>query len=469
MHEYDVAVIGGGAAGLVAAGMSALLGARTALIEEHRLGGDCTWTGCIPSKTLIHAARVAHEARVAESHGLIRWEPQVNFAAVMRHVRQIREEVYQHADAPPQIQKLGVEVIASRAEFIDPHTIQLNGRRLTSRYFVIATGSRPRLPGFEVPVLTNETLFELEEQPRRLLVLGAGPVGMEMAQAFQRLGSEVTVVETGDYVLPKDDPELTSVLHVVVAAEGVRFLMGRKVVALERRHNSVLATLDTGEALECDRVFAGLGREPVVSGLGLEQAGVQFTPHGIAIDSQCRTSQLHIFASGDVTGKYLFTHMAEQMSRVAVSNAILKIPRSMDERRVTWCTFTSPQLAHVGASTAGEDDVYRFPFSQLDRAITESSTTGTVKVLASRSGVIRGASILGENAGEMIAEWALAMRHGLKLKDIADTVHPYPTYALGNRQTADEWYRKRLGSPLLGLLGKAFGYRGRGPTGSEME
>jgi pyruvate/2-oxoglutarate dehydrogenase complex dihydrolipoamide dehydrogenase (E3) component len=461
MHEYDVAVIGGGTAGLVAAGMSALLGAKTALIEENRLGGDCTWTGCIPSKTLIHTAGVAHAARAAEAHGLIRCDAQVNFAAVMRHVREVRSAVYEHADAPPNLEKLGVHVIVSRAEFLDPHTLQLADRQLDSRYFVIATGSKPRLPGFDVRVLTNETLFELEEQPRRLLVLGAGPVGIEMAQAFRRFGSEVTIVDPGEHILSKDDPELTSILRGVLAAEGVRFEMGQRVVALERRQDGVAATLDNGETLGCDRVLAAMGREPVIEGLGLDRAGVKYTQHGITVDSQCRTSRLHIFASGDVTGKYLFTHMAEHMSKVAISNAILKIPRSIDEKRVTWCTFTKPELARVGASQAAPGcDVYRFPFTKLDRAVTESSTTGLVKVLASRSGNILGASILGENAGEMIAEWALAMRHGLKLKDIADTIHPYPTYALGNRQTADEWYMKQLASPLLGMLGKAFGYRG---------
>jgi pyruvate/2-oxoglutarate dehydrogenase complex dihydrolipoamide dehydrogenase (E3) component len=270
----------------------------------------------------------------------------------------------------------------------------------------------------------------------------------------------VTVVDPGDHILPKDDPELTSILRGVLATEGVRFEMGRKVVTLERRQDGFAAMLDNGETLGCDRVLAAIGREPVVEGLGLDRAGVKYTQHGITVDPQCRTSRLHIFASGDVTGRYLFTHMAEHMSKVAISNAILKIPRSIDEKRVTWCTFTRPEFARVGESKAPGCEVYRFPFTKLDRAITESSTTGLVKVLASRSGNILGASILGENAGEMIAEWVLAMRHGLRLKDIADTIHPYPTYVLGNRQTADEWYMKQLASPLLGLLGKVFGYRG---------
>jgi pyruvate/2-oxoglutarate dehydrogenase complex dihydrolipoamide dehydrogenase (E3) component len=466
MYDYDMVVIGGGAAGLVASGMSALLGAKTALVEEHRLGGDCTWTGCIPSKTLIHAAKIVHEARTAYRCGLIPSEALDDFAALMRHVQQVRSAVYDEADSPPNMEKLGVEVIVSHAAFADPHTLQLGDRRITSRFFVIATGSRPRVPDFPAPLLTNETLFELDQQPRRLLVLGAGPVGIEMAQAFRRLGSEVTVVDPGDRILSKDDPELTASLKTVLAEEGVTFRLGRKVVSARRQDECLLATLDDGGNLACDAILAAIGRKPRMETLGLERAGVECSSHGITVDSHCRTSQRHIYASGDVTGRYLFTHMAEHMSKVAVSNAILKLPRSIDEKHVTWGTFTAPELARVGASepelqkSGTKYDTYRFPFSKLDRAITESQTAGLVKVLASHFGVILGAAVLGEHAGEMIAEWALAMRNGLKLKHVADTIHPYPTYALGNRRTADQWYTRQLVSPWIGLVGKLFGYRG---------
>lgn len=470
-YDYDMIVIGGGAAGLVASGMAAVLGAKTALIEEHRLGGDCTWTGCVPSKALLRAAKVAHQTRVADRYGLLSSSPQIDFRRVMEHVRKIRNHIYEDADAPPNLEKLGVIVIPSRAKFVSPHEIELTdhqGRitRLSSRYFVIGTGSRPRMPKFNAPLLNNENLFELNEQPRRLLVLGAGPIGMEMAQAFSRLGSEVTVVAPGDRILPKDEPELTEMLRVALQEEGIVFRLGHKVVSVEGRDGALEATLDNGTTLACDAVLAAIGRQPVVEGLGLEAAGVTVGRSGIQIDRHCRTSQKHIYASGDITGRHMFTHMAEHMSKIAVSNAILHAPLSIDEDHVTWCTYTEPELARVGAS---EEDlrkrrqrysVYPFPFTKLDRAITESETTGLIRVLAGPGGRILGVSVLGVNAGEMIGEWALAMKNGLKLKHVADTIHPYPTYVLGNRRAADQWYTKQLASPLLGLLAKIFRYRG---------
>jgi pyruvate/2-oxoglutarate dehydrogenase complex dihydrolipoamide dehydrogenase (E3) component len=365
-----------------------------------------------------------------------------------------------------------VEVIAAGASFADPYTVEIRDpsgalRRLTSRYFVIAAGSRPITPNFAVRCLTNETLFELTSQPKRLLVIGAGPVGVEMAQAFQRLGTSVTMVASRAHILPKDDPELTGVLQQTLVQEGVAIKPGRKVTSLENHAEELIATMDNGETILCDAALAAIGREANVGELALRNAGVTVGKHGIEIDSRCRTSQAHIYASGDVTGRYQFTHMAEHMSKVAVSNAILHWPKTLDDKHVVWSTFTEPELARLGES---EDDlrkrgakysVYRFPFTKLDRAITEGETTGLVKALANSSGRILGASILGSNAGEMIAEYALAMRNGLRMPRIADTIHPYPTYMLGNRRAADEWYTRQLDSPLLGLLGKLFGYRGR--------
>jgi pyruvate/2-oxoglutarate dehydrogenase complex dihydrolipoamide dehydrogenase (E3) component len=389
----------------------------------------------------------------------------------MEHVRKIRNHVYEEADAPPNLEKLGVTVIAAHAKFISPHEVELTDShggiaRLSSRYFVIGTGSRPRMPKFSAPLLNNENLFELSEQPRRLLVLGAGPIGMEMAQAFSRLESEVTVVAPGSRILPKDEPELTGMLQLALEEEGIVFHLGHKVVRVDRRDGALVATLDDGTTLACDAVLAAIGRQPAVEGLGLDAAGVTVGKSGIQIDRHCRTSQKHIYASGDIIGRHMFTHMAEHMSKIAVSNAILHAPLSIDEDHATWCTYTEPELARVGAS---EEDlrkreqsysVYPFPFTKLDRAITESETTGLIKVLASSSGRILGVSVLGANAGEMIGEWALAMKNGLKLKHVADTIHPYPTYVLGNRRAADQWYTKQLASPLLGILAKIFGYRG---------
>ncbi|MDQ6663200.1 MAG: FAD-dependent oxidoreductase [Acidobacteriota bacterium] len=468
-YEYDMIVIGGGAAGLTAAGMSALLGAKTALIEEQRLGGDCTWAGCIPSKTLLKAARVAHETRTAYRFGLNATNPHIPFSQVMDHVRRIRQHVYEEADAPPNMEKLGVEVIAARARFTDPHAVEITAggaRKITSRYFVIATGSRPKTPDFAAGCLTNETLFELTAQPKRLLVLGAGPVGIEMAQAFQRLGSEVTVVAPGNRILAKDDLEHAKLLQERLAGEGVSFLLGHKIHSLDRDGDAFRAALDNGRTIAYDAALAAIGREANLGGLQLENAGVAANEKGISVDRHCRTSQRHIFAAGDVTGRYQFTHMAEHMSKVAVTNAILHWPMTLDEKHVVWCTFAEPELARLGESEedvrkrAVKHAVYRFPFHKLDRAITDGETTGEVKVITGGSGKILGASILGVNAGEMIAEYALAMRNGLRISKIADTIHAYPTYMLGDKKAADEASYGKLDSPLLGVLGKLFGHRG---------
>ena len=465
-YDYDMIVIGAGAAGLTAAGMSALLGAKTALIEEHRLGGECTWTGCIPSKTLLRAARLAHEMRTADRFGLAVSAPQFSFGDLMQHVRAIRRQVYEQADAPPNMERLGVEVIAGSAQFTGPHSIQVSGRVWTSRYFVIATGSRPKQPKFSEPCLSNETLFEINALPARLLVLGGGPIGMEMAQAFQRLGSTVTIVGSDSRILPKDDPQHARMLQDCLASEGISFILGHKASAVERQGGELSATLDDSRTIRCDAVLAAIGREANMANLKLESAGVEYGARGIRVDRRCRTNQKHIFATGDVTGQHQFTHMAEHMSKVAVTNAILGWPATVDEKHAVWSTFTEPELAHLGESEAELSKrgarylIYRLPFEKLDRAITEAQTGGEIKVMATKSGQILGASIIGANAGEMISEYALAMRNGISLSKIAATIHPYPTYALGNRKTADLASFKQLDSPLLALFGKLRGLRG---------
>jgi pyruvate/2-oxoglutarate dehydrogenase complex dihydrolipoamide dehydrogenase (E3) component len=470
-YDYDMVVIGGGGAGLTAAGMAALLGAKTVLIEEHRLGGDCTWVGCVPSKTLLRAAKAAHEMKTADRFGLVPVRPEIPFWQVMQHVRRTREHVYNNADAPPNLEKLGVEVILGSARFTDPHTIEIQNtagkpHQLTSRFFVIASGSRPKAPGFSAPVLTNETIFELESQPKRLVIIGAGPVGIEMAQAFERLGSEVTVVAPGDRILARDDPGQASKLQEYLRREGVSFILGQRVIGLGKRADDLVAMLQDGRTLACDAALAAIGREPAIKGLLLEKAGVRFSGKGIEVDAHCRTSQRHIYATGDVTGRYQFTHMGEHMSKVAITNAILRWPKKLDEKHVVWSTFTDPELAHLGESEAdlqrrqARYSQYRFPFEKLDRAVTETETTGEVRVFTDQSGKILGVSILGAHAGEMIAEYALAMRNGIRLSRIADTIHPYPTYMLGNRRAADRFVARQLDSPLLALLGKIFGYRG---------
>jgi pyruvate/2-oxoglutarate dehydrogenase complex dihydrolipoamide dehydrogenase (E3) component len=464
-------VIGGGAAGLTAAGMSALLGAKTVLVERRRLGGDCTWFGCVPSKTLLRAARAVHDMRTADRFGLAAEFPHIDFSKVMEHVRQTRNRIYEDADAPPHMERLGAEVVGGRARFVDPHTIEVKDesnsvRRLSSRFFIIATGSRPKMPKFAETPFTNETIFELQTRPDRLVIIGAGPVGIEMAQAFTRLGSRVDVIGPGGGILPRDDPKHAAMLRDCLSKEGVVFHLGRKVTALTRGRDGLNAELSDGRTLGCDAALAAMGREPVIDGLELESAGVRVEPKGVLVDARCRTSHPHIYAAGDVTGKYNFTHMAEHMSKIAVTNAILRWPAKVDDKNIVWSTFSDPELARLGESEPelgarnAKYNEYCFPFEKLDRAVTDAATNGEIKVFADRAGKILGVSIVGANAGEMISEYALAMRNGLRLSDVANTIHPYPTFLLGNRRVAERHVARQLDSPFLALLGRLLRYRG---------
>ncbi len=486
--DYDMTVIGGGAAGLTASGMAASFGAKTALIEAKRLGGDCTWSGCVPSKTLLKAAKVAHYFKSGANYGLQNQQPEFDFAGVIEHVHRTQEHVYRDADAPEIFENLGVRVISARARFLDKHTVELTDEsgktsHLTSRYFIVATGSSPVIPSIEgvseIGYLTNETIFSITELPKRLIVVGAGPIGTEMSQAFRRLGSEVSVIDVVDKILPKDDPELTRLLREYLQSEGIRYLFESKAVKAESGEGAINITVENQKSSEQsniagDALLLSVGRKPNISELNLESAGVTYDKRGIIVDDHCRTKARNIYACGDVAGRFQFTHFAEHMAKVAVSSALLHFPMSLDTKHITWCTYTDPELAHVGM-TEGElkqkgirYEVYRFPFSKIDRAITESETTGWIKVFAKKlSGKIYGVNILGANAGEMIGEYALAMRNGISLKQIADTIHPYPTYVLGNRRAADQWYVRKQSRAFVWVLKKLFGYHGALPDTSD--
>lgn len=363
-----------------------------------------------------------------------------------------------------------MEVITGRARFIAPHTVEVtNGgpaRHLTSKRFVIATGTAPRrldIPGSQnVELLTNETIFDLHELPKCLLVIGAGPIGIEMAQAFRRLGSAVTVVTSSGRILPRDDAELSTLLLEHLRSEGIRILLNTEIKAFE--HGAAIAT--HGERLSADAVLVAVGRTPNVGSLNLSAAGVHFNNKGVLVDNRCRSSARHIFAAGDVAGRHQFTHMAEHMAKVAVTNAVLHIPASLDDRHVPWTTFSDPELAHVGRNESGlrRDGVrysaFRFPYSQLDRAITDSETTGLIKVLANRRGRILGVSILGAHAGELIGEYAVAMKNGIRLDKVSSTIHPYPTFGMGNRRAADLFVTAKFTPAIARMIRWVFRLRG---------
>ena len=485
--EFDVVVIGGGAAGLTAAGIVASLGAKTLLVEGDKLGGDCTWTGCIPSKTLLKAAKVAHEQRHASRYGLADADPPIDSRALMAHVRDVRRGVYEHADAPPIFEAMGIEVRAGRARFVDPHTIAISGpagasgagasgveEKVRARFFIVATGGRPKpvnIAGIEgVSYLTSASIFELEELPKRLIVLGGGPIGCEIAQALSRLGAETTLVQRGGHLLPKDDPELSGMLLRQLEAEGVDVVVEAEAKRVAKDGDTIRMTLAAKGAertIVADALFVAIGRQPNVEGLDLDKAGVSFEDKGIVVDDRCRTSARHVFACGDVTGRYQLTHMSEHMAKVAATNIMLKLPSKIDTRHVPWCTFTDPELAHVGTSEADLKtsgvafDVYQFPYDKIDRAVTDGNAMGVLKVFATRgSGKILGATILGESAGDLICELAVAMRNGVTLRRLADTIHPYPTLGLGVRRLADQWYVAKRSRRFVRVLQFLFGFRG---------
>ena len=477
--EFDVIVIGAGAAGLTASGIAANFGAKTLMIERHRMGGDCTWTGCVPSKAILKGAKIAHHMREASIYGITEQPVEINFQRVMERVRHIREEVYEDADRPEIYEKMGIDVRSGNARFKDAHTIIIenDGREevVTGRYIVIAAGASAFVPPIEgieeVPHLTNDSLFETNTLPKRLAIVGGGPIGTEMSQAFARFGSEVTVIDMGSTIMSNDDPELSNLLMEHLKKEGIHYELNAGVKRVSKQGEVVRVHVERGDTekiIEADALLMATGRRPNIQDLNLDAAGIAFTRKGITVNDKCRTNVRHIYALGDVTGRYQFTHMSEHMAKVGMSNMLLKVPMKIDTQHVPWVTYTDPELGHVGATRATLEEQgiafeeYRFPYTKVDRAVTESETTGLIKVYArSLNGKIYGADVLGTSAGELISEFAVAMRNGISLRKIADTIHPYPTYGLGARRAADQWYVRKQSAGFVKLLQFLFRYRGQ--------
>ena len=482
-YDVDLLVLGAGAAGLTAAGTAANLGAKTMMVERDRLGGDCTWTGCVPSKTLLHAAALrastaAYLDRFATDSASA---PPADWRSVRGDVHATREEIYRDADAPEIFEGFGVEVVRGDARFTGPHAVHVDGadggRDVTFRMAVVCTGGRaapPPIPGLDgVPFLTNEGLFEIESQPRHLLVIGAGPIGCEMGQAFRRLGSEVTILDKGDRVLSRDDADHAAILRGALEREGVRFVLGADVDRVEGEAGAITVHVTADgrrQSVEGDALLVATGRTPNVEDLGLDRAGVAFTKKGVTVDDRGRTSQKHIWAAGDCTGEYQLTHMSEHTAKQAVTNAVLKVPATIDRDGLTWATYTTPEVAQLGPTEAelaesGRSFVtYRFPYSKVDRAATEHATDGHIKVHATRwRGKILGASVVGERAGELIALLAVAKKGGVPLRTVSDTIIPYPTYGLGARRAADQYYVQKQFPAAIAAVKRVFGYRGLTP------
>ena len=469
---YDLAVIGGGAAGLTAAAAAAFLGAKTLLVEAERFGGDCTWHGCVPSKTLLRAGLAAAEVRGAHRFG-IDAEPHIDGARVLARVRAIRERIYAAADAPPVLARYGIETRLACARFVDPHTLAIardGGRIVTARRIVIATGSAPRPCVLGVPTVDTESIWDIQRLPERLLVVGGGPVAIELAQAFARLGVAVTVACEGPRILPRDDAAAADVVARSLVRDGVRLRTQCRVLSATRADGIVTATLSDGTAVDAELVFVAVGRVARVADLGLERAGVAIRDGIIAVDSRGRTTAGHIYAVGDCATTARFTHVAERMATVAVINAIVGVPTRFDPQSITWTTFTDPELAQVGPTEielrriGRRYTVHRFAFAGLDRAIIDAAEDGFVSILASGGGRVLGGTIVGPHAGELIAEVALARERRLSVTTLAATLHAYPTYALGVRRAADGALVAARTPLVLAALRLLRGLRGSVPS-----
>lgn len=462
VEQYDIIVVGGGSAGLVTAAGSAGIGARPALIERERLGGECLWNGCVPSKALLAAAKAAAHARAAGRFG-VHAGVQVQFGDVVRWVHGARTAIEPH-DSPDRFRGLGVDVIHGTARFVAPRTLEVNGRRLRSSRVVIATGSRPtipKLPGIEtVPYLTNETVFELTNQPGHLLVLGGGPIGLELSQAFARLGSRVTMVTSSSRVLPREESELATLIAARLEREGVTIHLDATATSVRCDAGGLVLTARIGGSTRDiigTHLLVAVGRESRTDTLDLGAGNVMVGADGIEVDDTLRTSAEGVWACGDCVGGPRFTHVADYQARLVVRNAFFPLKRKVDYRAVPWVTYTDPELAHVGLTEleareryGGDVRVYTRRFDEVDRAITDGETEGMVKLVTRGNGTLVGGHVLGAGAGNMIGEIALAIRHELGVNALASLVHPYPTMPEAIRQAADGFNRSRFtGVPRL--------------------
>ncbi|MDQ3374182.1 MAG: FAD-dependent oxidoreductase [Acidobacteriota bacterium] len=472
-ETYDLIVIGGGSAGLVAAGGAAILGARVALIEKNLLGGDCLYTGCVPSKTLIKSARFAHQARAAKKYGFQTLEPKFldnSFASITNRVQNVIEIIEQH-DAPEQFEKMGVEVVFGAPKFLSPFEIEVslkntNEKRLMkAKRFCISTGSRPFTPPieglFETGFSTNEEVFRLKELPERLIVLGAGAIGMELGQSFARFGSKVTVVEMADRILVKEDEEVSDLMEKLLREENLEILTNTKAVKVHQAGSGakVVTVESNGKTLEieADEILAAVGRQPNVDGLDLEKAGVEFDKKQIKTNDFLQTSQKHIFAAGDVTAHFQFTHMADYEAQIVIQNAFVPFPfkKKTDFRVVPWATFTDPEIGRVGLTEKearekyGDEKVkvYKISFAENDRAQTESAPEGFAKIVT-KNGKIVGATLVGSHAGELIHEFVWAMKENLKVSDLNKIIRVYPTLAKITQAVGTEATLETLKSPF---------------------
>ncbi len=459
--KQDLVVVGGGPAGLVTASVAAQVGLKVTLIEKTgRLGGDCLHTGCVPSKALIHRAQLVHSARAAVETGLLSAMPEIDFGRAIDQVQGVIEQIQVHDD-PERFRSHGCDVRFGKAVFRSPHEVAIDEEIVRGKRFLIATGSRPAIPPIpgldEAGYDTNETIFRRRSLPECLAVIGGGPIGVELAQAFARFGSKVTLIEMADRLLINEDADVSAELLSVFEREGIRVLTAAQVTSVRRDGDRRQLRLEDNRTIECDRILVATGHRPVVHGIGLEQAGVEFNNKGIKVDRRLRTTQKHIYAAGDVCGPFQFTHMAEYQAGIVIANSVFRVPKKTDYRVVPRVVYTDPEVASVGISEAEAQSsgikyhVAHFPMVRLDRAITDGVNTGFVRILVAKGRVL-GASLVGPRAGELIHELALAIQVKAKAKTITEMIHAYPGYAQIHRRAINASYAHLLHTRKVRIL-----------------
>lgn len=459
MSSLDICIIGAGSAGLSVAAVAAQMDLNVCLIEADKMGGECLNTGCVPSKALLAAAKIANQFRHAEPYGIKSIEPEIDFKKVMEYVHQVVAKIEPH-DSKSRFEGLGARVILGEAKFIDENSILVDGENIRAKQFVIATGSKPVIPqidGIEqVNYYTNETIFNLKEKPQHLVIIGGGAIGCEMAQAFCYLGCKVTVLEALT-ILPRDDQELVGMLKQKLEADGIQFLEKVMISHIQQKGETIVLTYkaDKQVEIECTHVLVAAGRKPNIANLNLEAAGIDFNHKGIIVDQHLKTTNKKVYAIGDVVGPYQFTHMASYQAGIAIRQLLFRLPVKVDYRAVPWVTYTHPELAHVGLQEKEAQSQYKnikiltFDFSENDRAQTEGETLGKIKVFVQKNGRILGVNILGVQAGELITPWIAAIKRKQKLKQMLDYIIPYPTLSEMNKSVANEFYKPLLFSKWM--------------------
>ncbi|MBW1996792.1 MAG: FAD-dependent oxidoreductase [Deltaproteobacteria bacterium] len=458
-YDYDIGVIGAGAAGLTVAAGAAQLGAKTLLVEKERaLGGDCLHFGCVPSKTLIKTAHVYYLMKSTRDFGLPAIDPPpVNYQDVVRRIRSVIEAIQEH-DSEERFCSLGAKVVFGIPRFVDEHSIEVNSDALSAKTWVIATGSSPSIPPIEgldsTSYITNKEIFSLDHLPESMIILGAGPIATEMAQAFSRLGSQVDVIQRSGQILSREDKDMADDVMMVLAGEGVRFHLNSTVVSTrdEGRKRQVVFKDHQGKekVVSAEAILVAMGRVPNLEGLDLDKIGVETSRKGIRVDTRLRTTQKHIYAAGDVTGAYQFTHAAGYEGGIVISNAIFHLPRKANYTFMPWCTYTDPELSSIGmnekrAREANIDySLWTEEFKDNDRSQAEGERIGRIKMILDEKEKPLGVQILGPRAGELLSEWVAVLNGKVKLSTLASAVHPYPTLGEVNKRVAGKYFSPKI-------------------------